>query len=508
MLHGIRFFVAGSDGVRGFSPSLLSDGEPSIPNLLKMTPDSPSHLQRIWFVGFAGHRAVPDRAAAKAAIARELGTILGTVSGELVGISSAAAGADLLFLDACREAGLRTVVLLPFPKERFAQDFDDPAEWEHACRCMDEAWWCEVSPGGEESPAAYHVVARESLEVADRMLFLWNGKPARGLGGTAETVREAKDREIPSRIIDAETLQATWNGKEPELNAVDPDFDDLPASTDIEDLFDQLDKRAVQGAPRSRYFAAGSMSVNHLATILQALLVAFVIMSPESGAMLKLVMITCAALLPWIGSRLRWQERWIRDRVRAELLRSLLYSHEPGSPLRPPAVELFGRDAPFLRTAALHLVKKRRGWENARDAYMAERIDGQIGYLKSKGTLAGNRMAIFGRVFWFASWGAMIVGAYVVITAFLHKTHEAPWKGSLELTSAALPGIAAWCLAMISVFEFKRRASLYRQLVEELQRLRPRMAAAGCASAVSTAMNQIERLLLNELWEWQGSRKK
>ena len=117
-------------------------------------------------------------------------------------------------------------------------------------------------------------------------------------------------------------------------------------------------------------------------------------------------------------------------------------------------------------------------------------------------------MAIFGRAFWLASWGAMIVGAYVVITAFLHNTHEAPWKGSLELTSAALPGIAAWCLAMISVFEFKRRASLYRQLVEELQRLRPRIAAASCASAVATAMNQIERLLLNELWEWQGSRKK
>ena len=459
-------------------------------------------------MGFAGHRSVPDRAAAKVAISRELETIRGTVSGELVGISSAAAGADLLFLDACRDAGLRTVVLLPFPKERFAQDFDDAAEWGHACRCMDDAWWCEVSPGGEDAPAAYHVVARESLEVADRMLFLWNGKPAQGLGGTAETVREAKDRDIPTRIIDAETLQARWNGKEPNRNPQDSNFEDLPVASDVEELFKQLDQRASKGAPRSRYFAAGSMSVNHLATILQALLVTFVIMSPESGAMLKLVMITFAALLPWIGNRLRWQEQWVRDRVRAELLRSLLYSHEPGSPLRPPAVELFGQDAAFLRTAALHLVKKRRGWEAARDTYMSERIDGQIGYLKSKGTLAGNRMAIFGRVFWFASWGAIIVGGYVVITAFLHKTHGPPWEGSLELTSAALPGIAAWCLAMISVFEFKRRASLYRQLVEELQRLRPRIAAASCASAVATAMNQIERLLLNELWEWQGSRKK
>ena len=34
------------------------------------------------------------------------------------------------------------------------------------------------------------------------------------------------------------------------------------------------------------------------------------------------------------------------------------------------------------------------------------------------------------------------------------------------------------------------------------------IAAGNCASAVATAMNQVERLLLNELWEWQGSRKK
>ncbi|MEO5915173.1 MAG: hypothetical protein ABIS50_13135 [Luteolibacter sp.] len=470
-------------------------------------PPPPQVLQRVWFVGFAGHRGVPDRAAAKAVISRELKTICGTVSGELVGISSAAAGADLLFLDACREAGLKTVVLLPFPKERFQEDFGDPADWEHACRCMDDAWWCEVSPGGEGAPAAYHVVARESLEVADRMLFLWDGQPARGIGGTGETVREAKEREIPSRIIDANTLQASWNGDEPDRNSRDPDFEDLPSAASIEDLFQKLDDQATKGAPRSRYFAAGSMSLNHVATILQVVLVTW-FLTTESGAMVKLLIATFAALLPWVGGRLRWQERWIRDRVRAELLRSLLSSHEPGSPLRPPAVELFGREAAFLRTAALHLVKNRQGWEAARDAYMNERIDGQIGYLKSKGELAARKMAIYGRLFWFASWSALILGGYVVISAWLDRAPGPPWNTPLGLATGALPGIAAWCLAMISVFEFKRRASLYRQLVDELKRLRPKIATANCASAVAGAMNQIERLLLNELWEWQGSRKK
>jgi len=341
--------------------------------------DTTGTLRQIRFVGFAGHRSLVDPAAAKAAISRELEAIRATVDGELVGISSAAAGADLLFLDACQEAGLKTVVLLPFTKERFAEDFEDPEEWRHACRCMDSAWWCEVSPGGEDAPAAYHVVARESLEVADRMLFLWDGQTARGLGGTEETIREAVERKIPSRVIDANTLQASWNGCEPTYDSIDPDFDDLPAAASIEELFLKLDARATRGAPLSRWFAAGSMSLNHLATILQAVLIAFAFTAAEAGAMLKLVVVSVAALLPWVGGRLRWQARWIRDRVRAELLRSLLCSHEPGSPLRPPALELFGGDGAFLRTAALQLVTRRRGWEIARDEYLHERVDGQIG---------------------------------------------------------------------------------------------------------------------------------
>jgi hypothetical protein len=63
-------------------------------------------------------------------------------------------------------------------------------------------------------------------------------------------------------------------------------------------------------------------------------------------------------------------------------------------------------------------------------------------------------------------------------------------------------------MAMVSVFEFKRRAGLYAQLVEELRRLRPKLEAAECASATAETIYQTERLLMNELWEWQGTRGK
>lgn len=464
-------------------------------------------LQRAWFVGFAGHRAVPDPVAAKAAICRELEVIQASVKGELVGIASAAAGADLLFLDACQELGLRTVVLLPFSLDRFIQDFDEPSEWEHARRCIDQAWWSEVCPGGEEAPAAYHVVARECLEIADRMLLLWNGLPAQGLGGTAETVRDAEERGIPSRVIDSNHFTARWNGPAP-VGESDPAFTDLPSAHDIRELFEKLDSRANKNAPRSRSFAAGSMSVNHLSTVLQAVLVALALAATETSAMLKLILATIAGSLPWLKTRLQWQESWIRDRTRAELLRSLIYSHEPCSPLRPPALELFSEEKGFLRTVALQLVTQRRGWEIARDKYLQERLDGQIGYLKSKGALAARRMAIFGRLFAITSWGAVIIGGYTVISAYTKSGMPPQWVNSFNFLTAVLPGISAWSLAMISVFELKRRTSINQQLVTDLTRLRAKTSRANCASAVANSFSQIERLLLNELWEWNGFLKK
>ena len=63
-------------------------------------------FRRIWFIGFAGHRKVDDPAALKAVIRNELDGFCASLNGEVVGLASAAAGADLLFLDACEEAGI------------------------------------------------------------------------------------------------------------------------------------------------------------------------------------------------------------------------------------------------------------------------------------------------------------------------------------------------------------------------------------------------------------------
>ncbi|MFT4175473.1 MAG: hypothetical protein QM627_02345 [Luteolibacter sp.] len=471
-------------------------------------PAPSSLFQRLWFVGFSGHRKMERPEEARAIIRQELRSLASSLKGELIGLSSAAAGADLIFLETCAELRIRTIVLLPFDRERFSQDFDNPEEWRRAIHCMDTALWCETVGGNEDAPAAYHVVNREMLDIADRMIFLWDGLPARGLGGTAEVVMECHERKIPARVISAKDFTVRWQTDEPPSLASDPRFADLPPSRSIRELFEKLDTRATQGAPRSRWFAAGSMSVNHVATFVQASLLALSF-SKEMGGIIKFTLAIVAACLPWVGARMRLQERWVSDRVRAELLRSLLASHVPGSPLHPPTLDLFPAEMPFIRSAAVHLIPERADWETAAKHYLSERLNGQIRYLTHKGNKAKERMRVFGTLFKVASYGAIIfAGSALLVNSFNYPVGNLLQRWAFGFLPAVLPGIAAWSLAMISVFELKRRAKLYHHLVEELIRLRPKIEQAKCASAAAKAIGQIERLLLNELWEWQGPRKK
>jgi hypothetical protein len=159
-------------------------------------------------LGFAGHRMVTDKEALREAIRRELVAMKGLLGNRMIAISSAAAGADLIFLKSCVELRIPAIVILPFPEERFSEDFEDEEEWAMAQRLSGVALARYVAPGGKEAPEAYQIVSRLLLEWADAFIFAWNGEPQKGAGGTGETVEEARDLGIPSRVIDSRSLAA------------------------------------------------------------------------------------------------------------------------------------------------------------------------------------------------------------------------------------------------------------------------------------------------------------
>jgi hypothetical protein len=162
-------------------------------------------------LGFAGHRKVPDPAGLRCAIRQEIMVMKEQLGDRIIAVSSAAAGADLIFLRTCVELRIPAIVILPFPDERFPKDFNDPEEWELAKHLTGVALAKYVAPGGLAEPEASHAVSRHLLEWADAFLFAWDGEPPRGVGGTGETVAEARDLGIPSRIIHVTKLEPRWS---------------------------------------------------------------------------------------------------------------------------------------------------------------------------------------------------------------------------------------------------------------------------------------------------------
>jgi hypothetical protein len=53
----------------------------------------------------------------------------------------------------------------------------------------------------ESNEQAHMEASRAMLDRAERLFAVWDGKPARGYGGTADVVAEAQARGIPVTVI-------------------------------------------------------------------------------------------------------------------------------------------------------------------------------------------------------------------------------------------------------------------------------------------------------------------
>lgn len=119
-------------------------------------------------------------------------------------VSSLAEGADRLAADAAILLGYRLSCPLPFAREVFAADFDPPNALETGSRARFEALL--ATPGAavfeldgvrEAETAAYAYAAQVVLRQSDLLLAVWDGAPAAGGGGTAETVMAALQTHTP-----------------------------------------------------------------------------------------------------------------------------------------------------------------------------------------------------------------------------------------------------------------------------------------------------------------------
>ncbi|GAB4086423.1 hypothetical protein GCM10028784_30530 [Myceligenerans cantabricum] len=147
-------------------------------------------------VAFTGHRGLPDDVVPL--VDSALRQVLARYDSELVGISSLADGADTLFARAVLDAGGRLPAVIPAINYREAL----PAEHRPVLDDLLAHATDVVHLDYPDSTSESHMPAAERmLDDADELIAVWDGKPARGYGGTADIVTEARRRNVPVEVL-------------------------------------------------------------------------------------------------------------------------------------------------------------------------------------------------------------------------------------------------------------------------------------------------------------------
>lgn len=160
---------------------------------------------RVLCIGVTGHRYLRDPHDLIAPVDWVLTRLAAHWSGApMTVISSLAEGADRLVVDrALTQYHARLVVPLPLAEADYARDFHLPGSRIEFDRLLARADQIVRFPPAPNRPAAYSLAGAYMLEQIQVLIALWDGRPARGDGGTGTVVARARARRLPLAWIRA-----------------------------------------------------------------------------------------------------------------------------------------------------------------------------------------------------------------------------------------------------------------------------------------------------------------
>lgn len=148
-------------------------------------------------IAISGHRGLPagTEALVEAEVRAEVAKRAG---GELVGISCIADGPDSIFARSILENGGALIVVVPAREYRASLPVEHHRVYDELHSAADEIVNLDREMSDSEAHQAGSV---RMLDIADELLAVWDGKPARGYGGTADVVAVARERGMPVTVI-------------------------------------------------------------------------------------------------------------------------------------------------------------------------------------------------------------------------------------------------------------------------------------------------------------------
>lgn len=139
-------------------------------------------------IGITGHQRLVDPSG-WASVRTDLVSLVSGIKEPLVGISSLAAGADQLFATVILERRGELRAILPFPRYREKLSGAARAELD---RLVSLAVRVEVLPRVGDDEDCYLNAGRKVADAAEVLVAVWDGRAARGKGGTGDIVAYAR----------------------------------------------------------------------------------------------------------------------------------------------------------------------------------------------------------------------------------------------------------------------------------------------------------------------------
>ena len=127
-----------------------------------------------------------------------LENLLRQLSGEVIGVTCLARGADQLFARVILDAGGSIEVVLP------ESDYRTKIKSENVDRydaLLSEAESVHVMPFDTARREAYMAASEYLLSTVDEVIAVWDGGPSGGLGGTADVVAAARQRGLTVHVV-------------------------------------------------------------------------------------------------------------------------------------------------------------------------------------------------------------------------------------------------------------------------------------------------------------------
>jgi hypothetical protein len=144
----------------------------------------------------SGHRDLPGGTVYL--VDKAIRAALSERAAKVTGLSCLADGADQIFARAVLDLGgdIEAVV----PAEKYRDELPGPAHAEYD-RLLASAVTVHGLPFTESTAEAHMAASGLMIDKADELYAVWDGKPARGHGGTADVVAYARERGTPIQVI-------------------------------------------------------------------------------------------------------------------------------------------------------------------------------------------------------------------------------------------------------------------------------------------------------------------